>query len=80
MKEIILNFEEVDQNYDYYELITCTPWEEVSKDLCCNTFALSRIDSSTLYYNNDKYYQIIDNELKCILPYNKIIMIKKRGA
>ena len=79
MKEISLNFEEVDQNYNYYELITPYPWEEISFQLCTNTFTLSRLDSSTLYYNNDKYYILssCSEELISVLPYDKVVMIKK---
>ena len=81
MKKISLNLnlEEVDKNYDYYELITPYPWAEVSFELCANTFTLSRLDSSTLYYNNDNYYILssCSEELIGMLPYDKVVMIKK---
>lgn len=79
MKEINIKFEEVNQEYDYYELITSYSWAEVSFELCANIFTLSRLDPSTLYYNynNDKYYQIVSGELIAVLPYDKVVMMKK---
>lgn len=74
MKQITLEFNEVDINYDYYELISTNNDNNIERGI----FTLSKIHPSTLYYKDNQYYQIIDNKIRCILPYNKIVMVNKK--
>jgi len=80
--EVTLNFTQVDQSYNYYELVTNNKEQsyiEYNPNGCLDNVCLMKIDPTSLYVDNEtkNYYQVINGNIKCVIPFTKIALIRK---
>lgn len=82
--EITLNFTQVDQSYNYYELVTNNKEQSYieynsNKYLDNEKICFIKIDPTSLYIDDEtkNYYQIVNGNIKCVIPFTKIALIRK---